>query len=425
MTRAFALLMSLYFYSWNSGAAITSVAVDTSTVSAYAESLDTKIIFGGYGGSIGGCATPSISAVCDSCSGMGNLGTIAAGTCNNRSVHANLLLTIDFAVDTIPSGSSVIAKYNTTVLTGITAPTVISPGSTIKVQIPWGTLCAATGESDSGCSIGDFTGGLSVGVSNGSSSTEFSSEAKFTVNFQSPVAVAYTSWCPPGTNGTADEGFCYLTVAPGDEKVFVKNVRRADVDQGGAVKFSSLRVYFKEALNASDASAFAAIPIGAGARFKDLGISDISVVDSNLSGNAVDGDLINDRFYAFAFASVDQAGNVTNFSDPGDLTVADHIAQPQLVIGLLEKKQCFIATAAYGSPWQTEVNVLRAFKNQVLLRSKLGQKFVQFYYRHSPAIAEKISESEFLKTIVRATLTPWVWLARLLVKSEPVSEAAK
>jgi hypothetical protein len=70
---------------------------------------------------------------------------------------------------------------------------------------------------------------------------------------------------------------------------------------------------------------------------------------------------------------------------------------------------CFIATAAYGSYLDPHVMVLRHFRDNVLLMNKPGRAFVSFYYAHSPAIAQKISEYEGLRLMTRIALTPVVY----------------
>jgi hypothetical protein len=62
---------------------------------------------------------------------------------------------------------------------------------------------------------------------------------------------------------------------------------------------------------------------------------------------------------------------------------------------------CFIATAAYGTDTAEEINILRQFRDLVLLPSGLGAEFVSLYYQVSPPIAEVISRHDFLRTAVR------------------------
>ena len=78
---------------------------------------------------------------------------------------------------------------------------------------------------------------------------------------------------------------------------------------------------------------------------------------------------------------------------------------------LLANFGCFIATAAYGTPTAEQINVLRDFRDVVLLKSTLGSQFVALYYRLSPPVADFIARSDLLRTLVRELLVdPIVWL---------------
>lgn len=71
---------------------------------------------------------------------------------------------------------------------------------------------------------------------------------------------------------------------------------------------------------------------------------------------------------------------------------------------------CFIATAAYGSALDPHVVELRRFRDRYLLTNAPGSALVEFYYRHSPQLAQVIARDESLRGIVRGLLTPVVLL---------------
>jgi len=62
---------------------------------------------------------------------------------------------------------------------------------------------------------------------------------------------------------------------------------------------------------------------------------------------------------------------------------------------------CFIATAAYGTDRANEIDILREFRDVVLLPNSLGARFISLYYKTSPPIADFISQHEVIRTAVR------------------------
>jgi len=58
---------------------------------------------------------------------------------------------------------------------------------------------------------------------------------------------------------------------------------------------------------------------------------------------------------------------------------------------------CFVATAACGNPLAAEVIVLSAFRDEVLVRRRMGRAFVRLYYFASPPLAALIERFAWLR----------------------------
>ncbi len=78
---------------------------------------------------------------------------------------------------------------------------------------------------------------------------------------------------------------------------------------------------------------------------------------------------------------------------------------------------CFIATAAYGSPFERHVVLLRNFRDNFLLTNRFGSWFVNTYYKLSPPAAQFISGHPYLKSVVRVVLLPFVGFAAIALKT--------
>jgi hypothetical protein len=92
-----------------------------------------------------------------------------------------------------------------------------------------------------------------------------------------------------------------------------------------------------------------------------------------------------------------------------DLVTAEITTEPQKfqqVEGL-----CFLATAAYGAPWVTEVLALRWLRDAYLNASPLGRDFVRFYYTYSPPLAAVVHHQPILRGMVRMVVQPVADLA--------------
>jgi hypothetical protein len=84
-------------------------------------------------------------------------------------------------------------------------------------------------------------------------------------------------------------------------------------------------------------------------------------------------------------------------------------------------RDCFIATAVYGSRLAPDVQYLREFRDNALLKSGYKTAFeglLDLYYRVSPPIAYKMQENKPLKNIIRKTIvSPIVKMLKAFVKT--------
>lgn len=85
-----------------------------------------------------------------------------------------------------------------------------------------------------------------------------------------------------------------------------------------------------------------------------------------------------------------------------------------------KKKGCFIATAALGSELHPHVQMLREYRDNVLLKSphkKQFEKMLDVYYGFSPEIAESMKQHKnFSRVIKYAVVYPVVLSLKILVK---------
>lgn len=73
---------------------------------------------------------------------------------------------------------------------------------------------------------------------------------------------------------------------------------------------------------------------------------------------------------------------------------------------------CFIATAAFGTPYDSKIDVLRNWRDDSLKSSLMGRLFIRNYYFFSPPIASIVAKSSILRGIVRLILSPIIHLLK-------------
>ena len=77
---------------------------------------------------------------------------------------------------------------------------------------------------------------------------------------------------------------------------------------------------------------------------------------------------------------------------------------------------CFIATAVYDSSEAEDLDVLRLFRDQVLMPTMFGKALVETYYLTSPPIADTIRQNEGLKMAVKTLLViPVIYFIKMIL----------
>ncbi len=83
---------------------------------------------------------------------------------------------------------------------------------------------------------------------------------------------------------------------------------------------------------------------------------------------------------------------------------------------------CFIATAAFGSPMEKHVQVLKDFRDIYLLKFPLGHTFVSAYYRYSQPVADVIARHGTLRAVVRLGLMPLIVYGYVVVHMSSIQQ---
>ncbi|MDG0817055.1 hypothetical protein NWE73_11805 [Bdellovibrio sp. PAP01] len=393
---------------------------------------DTKkpIIYGGFAGT---CTADTTSSTCNSCNG-----NLVSGTglipCNENNISPDtilqLVVNIDNATITNPSNTTgPTVKMGGSTGTSVGTTSWRAGATSFTVTVSWKDLCNNIPSNPTTDCSKDLNHDLYIAFENvGSGTTTTDSMLVKIVTRYAKATAADTSWnyvdCPtdPDPN-TINVGFCHFTVFPGDKKIYadalaVSTSFPATPNSGSTYQSA---VFFYEIQNSSDADDAATV-----ARITNASPS-VRLPVSTLGGdpladNRIDG-LTNGSRYCMVMASKDQTGLIAFYTPTATNAVAPATAvdastlctTPEPVVGLLDDKHCFIATAAFGSDMAPEVQSFRDFRNKYLLPFSWGQKFVKTYYKYSPKYAELIAGNETAKIVVRTALWPLLLFARMSV----------
>ena len=99
----------------------------------------------------------------------------------------------------------------------------------------------------------------------------------------------------------------------------------------------------------------------------------------------------------------------------GNMTALGQVAQTDYSIATTTAPGgCFIATAAFGSDMAGRVQLLRLFRDRLLLSRAWGRSFVNWYYSWSPGAAAWLRGHPFMRRLTRAALilpVAFAWLS--------------
>lgn len=415
MIRQLAFTAAVIFISLQSQAAAEIIVKsDTIDVSGYSEiSSDKLTVYGGIAGDdgivpISGDSNSTVNTCNDS-----TLTSIRA--CNQKSVHSGLSLRVSFQVTKDVSSAAVKAYLDTTLLTTTSPSTVTATANstTVTIETTWGEICSALGIG-SNClnsTSGSFTKSLKFGVDSDASGDVDDAEKK-TITLK----IHYMASADSGTTlsfctGTAvGSGMCNLEFFPGDQKAFINSALYGGTD--GSFPWDAIAVFPVPVGSNSDSNVVTtfytalAEPI-----FKTFDPDDGTIPDSAVGSDSI----VNGERYCFIYGVKNQTQNIYKFVTSAG-AAATACLTPSEVAGLLDDKSCFISTAAFGSDMAPEVQTFRAFRNKFLLKNKLGKSFVRTYYKLSPPAANLISQNDYLRSMARTALYPFLFFASVALK---------
>ncbi len=107
-----------------------------------------------------------------------------------------------------------------------------------------------------------------------------------------------------------------------------------------------------------------------------------------------------------------------------EVTHPDFQFQSQPIQGVLNESKCFIATAAYQDGRAAPVMMLRRFRDTILAKREWGRRFIETYYRHSPAWAEWAWDKPLIRSLALRLLAPIELAAWLILKASQAEEVS-
>lgn len=394
--RLYGLFTVLFIFALVFGMASAFAKVTIKSLSGGSNidtSASTPIVYGGTAGSAASC---SGTGLCDNCTG-----TLTA--CNKRRITPTTVVSVTMSSDTL-DGYPIVADDSTGAIVQDSG-TSVSQGNLTTIEIPWSSICGKLDSTDcmvnsSGTTLNTSVT-LRVGFDNANDDKLDGVSDDYTkISFKVQRSMAGTVDLSTGSQQYATNGIYDWSVYPGDGKVYLENLAAHDGFPSSVnIQYSKVHLFYLEG-NCAQVASIVNNTSSVTADIKS---------DGNLGDNRFYG-FTNETEYVFKVGIEDQAANLGLFYPNAPCTNDTHTAKPGEVFGLLKEEQnCFIATAAYGSKFETQVKTFREFRDKILLSFKWGQKFVNAYYKHSPQYASFIAQSDSLRSIARFLLYP-LWL---------------
>jgi hypothetical protein len=403
------------------------------------------------------CKSKDNSSTCNSCTGLmitdtsSSVGSVTfPSPCNENSIYSSLVLSISVNSDKtdigkLEVGASKTANYGDGIISVGTKPVV--NGKSYSYSIDWGTL-VSTLDSESSGGTGKFNitdctsscGGTRTFYFGPIKESAYVEKIAVTVNLsyvdytpsdkKNVISRSFANICKPRTTGTfgsdvSSPGFCYFEMIPGDEKAYITNHINgwgSDAkDTDSTIKYSHLVMYHTE----QDTSLSVIDNLKKISNASPRAMIKLTDKEADPLEEYKITDLENEKSYCFLPAMKDLTGNIQYFLDvqrynstSSELTtdqLKNFCAAPSEVIGVLGDKNCFIATATFGSALHPYLNILRQFRDQILLKYSFGKKFVKWYYKNGPQGAHWIEKNDFIKPFVKLLLIPLIGIAYALL----------
>lgn len=354
-----------------------------------------------YGGWSSDCTNDANDeySTCNSCTDQ--TGVVA---CNKVSIYPGLYFKIGIKTDSsdVLTNSTQVVMYNEENQIDLDiSQDKLSANQTVYLIGKWSDVCSAIEGTSSSCQFQGhkvFTVGFDKDGDGKAETNEFISVDMHVqwIDSSTPAVLPAPVTDADGNKSCAGDtnGICDFEVKKGDEKIYVKDFlpsnRYPETSFGADTDFKKVVIFYEP-----DGTT-----VGSGSPNSE--ITTTSNGDEITISKSSVGDLQNGTTYSLRLANMDMAGNIFNFSS------IIQTEQPELVSGILKKDKCFIATAAYGSLFDSKVQDLRKFRDRVLLTNRVGALFVKWYYENSPPLAQWISDKEQVRAFVRVILWP-VW----------------